>query len=65
MAAEVVVDPDKLMSLKSNSFFALLDSVGHSCNEAPMGNPVLLTDVTIKVFYSKLRGSVRIIYHWI
>jgi hypothetical protein len=43
MAAELADEPDKLVSLKSNTFFALLDPGGHF-KEAPMGAPILLTD---------------------
>jgi hypothetical protein len=43
MATEATVDPDKLVSLKSNSFFAFFDSGGRF-KEAPMGAPILLTD---------------------
>jgi hypothetical protein len=43
MAAEATVHPDKLVSLKSNSFFGFLDPRVHF-KEAPMGAPILLTD---------------------
>jgi hypothetical protein len=41
--APAAVDPDKLVSLKRNSFFAFFDHGGHF-KEAPMGAPILLTD---------------------
>jgi hypothetical protein len=37
------VDPDKLVSLKRNSFFAFFDPGGHF-KEALMGAPILFTD---------------------
>jgi hypothetical protein len=43
MATETAVHPDKLESLKSNSFFAFFDPGGRF-KEAPMGAPILLTD---------------------
>jgi hypothetical protein len=43
MATEAAVNPDKLESLKSNSFFAFFDP-GGLFKEAPMGAPILFTD---------------------
>jgi hypothetical protein len=42
MAGELALDADKLLSLKSNSFFALLDPGSHF-NEDHIGAPILLT----------------------
>jgi hypothetical protein len=42
-SAPAAVDPDKLVSLKRNSFFAFFDPGGRF-KEAPMGAPILLTD---------------------
>jgi hypothetical protein len=54
MAAGAGMVLDKLMSLKSNSYIALLDPGGHF-NKAPMGAAVLLTDTA--GFLSPLKSS--------